>query len=71
MIGNTDAFAQREVYAGYGEIGWPLLHGLMLQTAGRVEYYTDIQTAAFSPSAGLTLSPAELLRAGQCVLRFA
>jgi outer membrane receptor protein involved in Fe transport len=61
LIGNTDAFAQREVYAGYGELGWPLLHGLMLQTAGRVEYYTDIQKAAPSPSIGLTLSPAELL----------
>jgi iron complex outermembrane receptor protein len=61
LIGNTDAYAQREVYGGYGELGWPLLHGLMLQTAGRVEYYTDIQNSAFSPSAGLTLSPAELL----------
>jgi iron complex outermembrane recepter protein len=61
LLGNTDAFAQREVYGGYGELGWPLLHGLMLQTAGRVEYYTDIQRSAFSPSAGLTLSPAELL----------
>ena len=61
LIGNTDAFAQREVYGAYGELGWPLLHGLMLQTAARGEYYTDIQTSAFSPSAGLTISPAELL----------
>jgi outer membrane receptor protein involved in Fe transport len=61
LIGNTDAFAQREVYGAYGELGWPLLHGVMLQTAARGEYYTDIQTSAFSPSAGLTISPAELL----------
>jgi iron complex outermembrane recepter protein len=61
LLGNTDAFAQREVYAGYGELGWPLFHGLMLQTAARAEYYTDIQKTGFSPSAGLTLSPAELL----------
>jgi outer membrane receptor protein involved in Fe transport len=62
LIGNTDAFAQREVYGAYGELGWPLLHGVMLQTAARGEYYTDIQTGAFSPSAGLTFSPADLVR---------
>ena len=55
MIGNTDAKAERKVYGGYGEIIWPLLHGVTLQTAGRVEDYTDIQRAAFSPSAGLTV----------------
>ena len=60
LIGNTDAEASREVYGGYGEIVWPLLHGLTVQTAGRGEYYTDIQRAAFSPSAGLTFSPADI-----------
>ncbi len=60
LIGNTDAEASREVYGGYGEILWPLLHGVTLQTAGRGEYYTDIQRAAFSPSAGLTFSPADI-----------
>ena len=60
LIGNTDAEASREVYGGYGEIVWPLVHGLTVQTAGRGEYYTDIQRAAFSPSAGLTFSPADI-----------
>ncbi|HLK37872.1 MAG TPA: TonB-dependent receptor [Polyangiaceae bacterium] len=60
LIGNTDAKAERNVYGGYGELVWPLFHGVKLQTAGRVEHYTDIQKAAFSPSAGLTITPAEI-----------
>jgi iron complex outermembrane recepter protein len=60
LIGNTNSEASREVYGAYGEIGWPFLRGVMLQTAGRGEYYTDIQRSAFSPSAGLTLSPADI-----------
>ncbi len=60
LIGNTDSKADREVYAGYLELGWPLVHGVRVQTAGRVEYYTDIERAALSPSAGLTVTPSEL-----------
>jgi outer membrane receptor protein involved in Fe transport len=61
LIGNSDAKAQREVYAGYLELGWPLFHGVRVQTAGRIEYYTDIQRSALSPSAGLTLTPSEMV----------
>src|SRR5262249_39961548 len=60
-IGNTDSKAQREVYAGYLELGWPIFHGVRLQTAGRVEYYTDIARSALSPSAGFTLTPSEMV----------
>jgi iron complex outermembrane receptor protein len=60
LIGNPDAQASRDVYGGYLELGWPLYHGIKLQTAGRVENYTDIQRTAFSPSAGLTLTPADI-----------
>jgi iron complex outermembrane receptor protein len=61
LIGNTDGKAERNVYGGYGELMWPLLHGVTLQTAGRIEDYSEIQRAAFSPSAGLTVVPAEMV----------
>lgn len=60
LIGNTNSKAERNVYAGYLELGWPLFHGVRLQTAGRIEYYTDISQSALSPSAGLTLTPSEM-----------
>jgi iron complex outermembrane receptor protein len=60
VIGDPNAKTSRNVYGGYLELGWPLYHGVMVQTAGRVEDYTDIQRAAFSPSAGLALTPADI-----------
>jgi iron complex outermembrane receptor protein len=60
LIGNTNAKAERNVYGGYGELIWPFFRGVVLQTAGRIEDYTDIQRSAFSPSAGLTVIPAEI-----------
>jgi iron complex outermembrane receptor protein len=60
LIGNTDAIASRNTYSGYLELRWPFYDGIELQTAGRVEHYTDIAKTAASPSAGLTLTPAEI-----------
>jgi outer membrane receptor protein involved in Fe transport len=60
LIGDVNAEASRNVYGGYLELGWPFFHGVMLQTAGRVEDYTDIDRAAFSPSAGLSVIPADI-----------
>jgi outer membrane receptor protein involved in Fe transport len=58
--GGSDAKADRKVYSGYLELRWPFYDGIELQTAGRVEHYTSIGQTALSPSAGLTISPAEI-----------
>jgi outer membrane receptor protein involved in Fe transport len=60
LIGNPDAEAARDVYGGYLELGVPIYRGVKLQGAGRVEEYTDIKQAAFSPSGGLTVTPSEI-----------
>lgn len=64
LIGNANAAADRNVYSGYLELRWPLLDGLELQTAGRVEKYSDTVAAA-SPFAGLTLTPASWIGEAQ------
>ena len=60
VLGNSDAKASRNVYSGYLELRWPFYDGIELQTAGRVEHYTSIGKTAVSPSAGLTVSPADI-----------
>lgn len=60
-IGNPDASTERDVYSGYLELRLPFLRGLELQGAARLEHYTDIDSTAVSPFAGLTLTPAQLL----------
>jgi iron complex outermembrane receptor protein len=60
-IGNDDRKAQREVYSGYLEMLWPFYHGIELQTAVRVEHYTDIDRTSPSPFAGLTLTPGDMV----------
>jgi iron complex outermembrane recepter protein len=60
LIGNANAAAEREVYSGYLELRWPLLDGIELQTAGRIEHYSDTGTTT-SPFAGLLLTPSELI----------
>jgi len=59
-IGNTDYFAERDVYGGYLELRWPVYDGIELQTAGRADYYTDIEKAAANPTLGITISPADI-----------
>jgi iron complex outermembrane recepter protein len=61
LLGNTDALAERDVYSGYLELRWPFFDGIELQTAGRIEHYTDIDEAAVSPTAGVTITPAEMV----------
>ncbi|MFI5306462.1 MAG: TonB-dependent receptor domain-containing protein [Polyangiales bacterium] len=60
LLGNTDAVAARNVYSGYLELRWPFYDGIELQTAGRIEHYSDIDQSPPSPSAGLTITPAEI-----------
>jgi iron complex outermembrane recepter protein len=60
VAGNDNSAAERSVYSGYLELRWPFLRGLELQTAVRVERYTDTETTP-SPFAALTFSPAELI----------
>jgi outer membrane receptor protein involved in Fe transport len=60
LIGNPNATAERDVYGGYAELGVPVVKGIKLQGAGRVENYTDIKQTAFSPSGGLTITPADI-----------
>jgi iron complex outermembrane receptor protein len=61
FLGNTDARAQRDVFSGYLELRWPLYKGIELQTAVRVERYTDIERTTPSPFAGLTFAPGEVM----------
>ncbi|MET0388984.1 MAG: TonB-dependent receptor, partial [Polyangiales bacterium] len=60
-IGNTDYFAKRDVYGGYLELRWPVYAGIELQTAGRLDYYTDIDKSAANPTLGLTVIPSEIV----------
>jgi iron complex outermembrane receptor protein len=60
LLGGTDALAVRNVYSGYAELRWPFYDGIELQTAGRLERYTDINRNAPSPSVGLTVTPGEI-----------
>lgn len=60
-IGNNDTKNQREIYSGYVELLWPFFRGIDLQTAVRVEHYSDIDDTAASPFAGLTLIPADIV----------
>jgi iron complex outermembrane recepter protein len=59
LAGNTDSTAERYIYGAYLEARWPFIDGLELQTAGRLEQYTDTDEMALSPFAGLTLTPSE------------
>lgn len=59
VLGNSDAAASREVYGSYLEVRWPFFDGFELQTAGRLERYTDIGRTALSPSAGITFVPSQ------------
>jgi len=61
FLGSADAAATRDVYSAYTELRWPFFRGIELQTAIRVEHYTDIDRTTPSPFAGLTMSPAELV----------
>ena len=60
MLGNSDANAQRNVSAGYLELLWPFYDGIELQTAGRLEHYEGTGDS-LSPSAGLPITPAEII----------
>jgi iron complex outermembrane receptor protein len=60
LIGNTDSIAKRDIYSAYLELIWPFFRGIELQTAARIEYYSDINQSSPSPFAGLTVTPAEI-----------
>jgi iron complex outermembrane recepter protein len=60
LLGNANSAAARNVYSAYLELRWPVYHGIELQTAGRLEHYTDTDTTPLSPFAGLTITPSEL-----------
>jgi iron complex outermembrane recepter protein len=57
LLGNSNARASRNVTSGYVELRWPLFRGVELQTAARVEHYSDIRQTTPSPFAGITLAP--------------
>jgi iron complex outermembrane recepter protein len=59
-IGNNDASASRDTFGGYLELRWPFYDGIELQTAARIERYTDTDATPISPFVGLTLTPAEI-----------
>ena len=60
FVGNSDAVAERDVYGAYLELVWPFYNGVELQTAGRLEHYTDVDSTQVNPTVGLTLTPAEI-----------
>lgn len=57
LLGNSNGRAARNVASGYLELRWPLYRGVELQTAARVEHYSDIEQTTPSPFAGITLAP--------------
>ena len=57
LLGNSNARADRNVASGYAELRWPIYRGAEIQTAGRIEHYTDIDRTTPSPFAGITLAP--------------
>lgn len=61
FLGATDANASRDILSGYAELRWPFWAGIELQTALRVERYTDIARTTPSPFAGLSLTPAKIV----------
>jgi iron complex outermembrane recepter protein len=58
--GSSDQSAKRSIYSGYLELRWPFLQGVDLQTAARIEHYSDFSETPISPFAALTLVPSEL-----------
>jgi iron complex outermembrane receptor protein len=60
FLGSTDANASRDIVSGYAELRWPFWNGVELQTALRVERYTDIERTTPSPFAGLSVTPAKI-----------
>lgn len=63
-LGNDDLYNERDVIAGYLELLWPILQGTELQTAVRVENYSEGWTEAV-PGGGLTMGIDKLLGAAQ------
>lgn len=61
LLGNSDGSAKRSIHSGYLEVLVPLYYGLDLQGALRVEHYSDIDSTAMSPFAGITFNPAQML----------
>ncbi|HET8934594.1 MAG TPA: TonB-dependent receptor plug domain-containing protein, partial [Polyangiales bacterium] len=60
LLGNSNGRAARNVASGYVELRWPLYRGIELQTAARLEHYSDIEQTTPSPFAGLTLAPGKI-----------
>lgn len=61
-LGQTSDFeASRSVYSAYLELVWPVLKGLTLQAAARLERYSDTDKTATSPFAGLVVELGPLL----------
>ena len=59
-FGNDDNKAARDIHSAYLELSWPFYDGIELQTAGRLEHYTDTESTPISPFAGLTVTPSEI-----------
>ncbi|MDH5674385.1 MAG: TonB-dependent receptor [Myxococcales bacterium] len=66
--GDEDGYAERDVLGGYLEMLWPMLDGLEVQTAGRLEHYDDAGSTG-NPTIGLVLTPAQLLNNNEPTLR--
>jgi iron complex outermembrane receptor protein len=60
LLGNSDAKASRDVYSGFLELRWPFYDGIELQTAARLERYSDTSSTTPSPFVGLTITPGEI-----------
>ncbi|HKP63521.1 MAG TPA: TonB-dependent receptor [Polyangiales bacterium] len=60
ILGNPDGYGERNVYSGFLELRWPLIKGIELNTAARIEHYTDIESTTPSPFVGLTIDVGDL-----------
>jgi iron complex outermembrane recepter protein len=57
LIGGPDWQAKRDILAAYGELSLPLVKGLEVQAAGRLEHYDDVGST-LDPMLGLSWTPA-------------
>lgn len=64
VIGSSDYKVSRKVYAGFLELRLPVIDGIEIQGAGRLERHTDINQTSINPTVGVTMSPYRIIGEG-------
>jgi outer membrane receptor protein involved in Fe transport len=64
LVGGPDWQAERQIFAGYGELALPFFEGFEMQAAGRLENYDDVGSSV-TPMAGISWTPAKTFMGDQ------